>query len=359
MKERKFKMKRKLLLLLCAATCVLSLLTACEKDKETGSQGNGNSNVKKESSEEQAENQKTLSSVFSMDNNAIWYFVDTSESNTKNLGKDSYPDEYYIFSDGELTYYYFSDETVPYSLGELSQMTDDEIITALESMSSESPDNSNRQSERLEACNQTIALMEQVSEYSEQIDSMLPTYGLSGTVSDAKALLEQCKSILESTNESDTGTTYSLKGFALYTDSTGNNVLSEDIAYGYIRSLSPSDRVNFDFEGFNDELSHVLSALENQETDIEQLMILLAPLCNVENQGDIILEGDQAKHISYIEDISGGLTNAQVYDSYFGGYRCKDGYLVTKTDEKTTFVLDSLDTPNIVIDPKSDDWVEE
>lgn len=357
-------MKRKLLLLLCAATCLL-LLTACGKDKETGGEGIGK--------------QKTLSSVFSMDNNAIWYFVDTSESHTKNLGKDSYPHEYYIFNNGELTYYYFSDETVPYSLGELSQMTDEEIITALESMSSESPDNSNRQSERLEACNQTIALMEQISEYSEQIDSMLPLYGYSGTVSDAKALLEQCKSILESTNENDTGTTDSLKGFALYTDSTGNNVLSENIAYGYIRSLNPSDRVNFDFEGFNEALSATLEELEvnlaemeeyyeNHQDDsyryedekriMEPLVLLMAPLCDVENQGDIIRE-EQTERISYIEDISSGLTNAQVYDSYYGGYRCKDGYLVTRTDENTIFVLDSLDTPNIEIDPKSDDWVEE
>lgn len=357
-------MKRKLLLLLCAATCVL-LLTACGKDKETGGEGIGK--------------QKTLSSVFSMDNNAIWYFVDTSESSKKNLGKDSYPDEYYIFNNGELTYYYFSDETVPYSLGELSQMTDEEIITLLESMSNESSDNSNRQSEKLEACNQTIALMEQVSEYSEQIDSMLPLHGYSGTVSDAKALLEQCKGILESTNESDTGRIYSLKGFALYTDSTGNNVMSEDIAYGYIRSLSPSDRVNFDFEGFNEALSATLEELEvnlaemeeyyeNLQDDsyqyedeqrlMEPLMLLMTDLCDVENQGNIIWE-EQAEGISYIEDISGGLTNTQVYDSYYGGYRCKDGYLVTKTDEKTTFVLDNLDTPNIVIDPKSDDWVEE
>lgn len=352
-------MKRKLLLLLCAAMCVLSLLTACGKDKETGGQGNGNSNVKKESGEEQAENQKTLSSVFSTDNNAIWYFVDTSESHTKNLGKDSYPHEYYIFNNGELTYYGFADETVPYSLGELSQMTDAEIITALEAIRNESSDDSDTQSKELEACNQTIALMEQVSEYSEQIDSMLPEYGISGTVSDAKALLEQCKSILESTNESDTGITDSLKGFALYTDSTGNNVLSEDIAYGYIRSLSPSGRVDFNFEEFNGSLS---SVFENYGDDIQSLTgtlaHLLAPLCDVENQGDIIRE-EQTERISYIEDISSGLTNAQVYDSYYGGYRCKDGYLVTRTDENTIFVLDSLDTPNIVIDPKSDDWVEE
>lgn len=351
-------MKRKLLLLLCVVTCLLSLLTACGKDKETGSQGNGNSNAKKESSEEQAENQKTLSSVFSTDNNAIWYFVDTSESSTKNLGKDSYPYDYYIFNNGELTYYSFSEATVPYSLGELSQMTDEEIITALEAIRSESSNNSDGQSKKLEECNQTIALMEQVSEYSEQINSMLPEFGISGTFSDAKAHLEQCKSILESTNESDTGTTYSLKGFALYTDSTGNNVLSEDIAYGYIRSLSPTGRVNFDFEGFNEELSYVLEHDGYQEIDIEWLTQLLMPLCDVENQGDIIRE-EQAEGISYIEDISGGLTNAQVYDSYYGGYRCKDGYLVTRTDENTIFVLDSLDTPNIVIDPKSDDWMEE
>ena len=343
-------MKRKLLLLLCATTCLLSLLTACGKDTQTDGQSNGNTNVKEESSEGQAENQETLSSAFSIDKNAIWYFIDTSESGTKSLGKDSYPRRYYIFQNGTLAVYGFADETVPYSLGELSKMTDEEIIAALESTRTSNSDNSNSE---LEICNQAIASVEKLSGYSEQVNDLLAEYGASYTISELKEYLEQYKNLLETASDSDTTRTYSLEGYALYTDSTGNNVVTEGIAYSYdFQDNSAHINVNgiidldyiFDDEGYpdiNDRLSRCVSYL------VWELSISEIPSIGI-----------AGTNVVYIEDISSGLQNAQVYDAWFGGYRCENGYLVTRTEENTKFVFDSLDTPNVMIDPKSD-WAKE
>ena len=350
-------MKRKLLLLLCATTCSLALLTACGKGTETGSQSNGSSNANMESNEVQDENQKTLSSAFSTDSNVIWYLVDSSGNVAKTLGKDSRPDDYFVFQNGMLTVYQFADEWEPYTLGELSQMSDDEIITALATKVSEKSDYS---SQKLEECNQAIAYVEQVSEYSEQIDSRLPEYGVSGTVSNAKDFLEQCKNILESTTTDDGVKTYKLKNFALYTDSTGNNVISEGIAYEYIHSVNPLDSMGLNFTSLNNDISSILSSVKENSIDqgegIDQLTGILMPLCDSESQS--ILTETKKNEVIYIKEISSSITNAQVYDAYFGGYKCKDGYLVTRTDENTNFVLDDLDTPNVVIDPKSSDWAE-
>lgn len=342
-------MKRKLLLLLCATTCLLSLLTACGKNTQTDGQSNGNINVKEERSEGQAENQKTLSSVFSTDKNAIWYFIDTSESSTKSLGKDSYPREYYIFQNGTLAVYGFADETVPYSLGQLSKMTDEEIIVALESTRSSNSDNSNSE---LEICNQAIASVEKLSGYSEQVNDLLAEIGASYTISELKEYLEKYKNLLETASDSDTTNTYSLEGYAIYTDSTGNNVVTEDIAYSYNHQ---NNSVEIDVNGII-ALGYVF---DNGGYDInERLGSCVEYLVEGLSIHEIPQIGYDVTGFVYIEDISSGLQNAQVYDAYFGGYRCENGYLVTRTEENTKFILDSLDTPNVMIDPKSN-WAEE
>lgn len=390
---------RKLWKFMSVALCGAMLLTGCgNSGSEKDSGGFGKNKITEQS----------LSSAFSTDNDTIWYFIDTSESH-KALGKDSYPSKYFISNNGEFTYYSFANEKVPYSLGELSQMTDDEIIEALES--TKSSDSSDTET-KIALCNQAIDTVDQVaSEYSD-IDDRLSDYGESYTISEIREGLEKYKNYLETTGENDTINEYGLESYALYTDSTGNNVMTEGIAYSNTYTVQVVSDADSDLEYIRDVIDNVESYI-NEEIKVKCAEDILNDVFSSypeyadsftlpDEIVDEMIEGnDDAynaymedaadcaadwmlaemiasglashakqfmvddfspisnKKFSYVRDIQTGLQNAQVYDSWYGGYRCEDGYLVTRTDENVNFVLDSLDTPNAVIDPKSDNWGEE
>ena len=117
-------MKKKLVLLMAGVLCV-SALTACggAKDKDTVSESI--ETTESSSTEELLSSAKeyTLSEAFSPESGYIWYYIDDTYQ-----GKDAYINYVYTFEDGSFKKY---DTEGKLTLGTVSKMTDDEILSKL------------------------------------------------------------------------------------------------------------------------------------------------------------------------------------------------------------------------------------
>lgn len=341
-------------------------LAACGSKEDNGNgtkEGNGNRR-----DEEQVE-EYALSECFSTDCDSIWYLTQNDAK-----GKDSEVDCIFVSSGGTMHIYDVDD----YKLGDFSQMTDEEIISMLEADENASIQPFTEKAETdIARCDELIANLPDTMEFNE--------FGFSGIISgfeNIKTALQAYRDSISSLLDVDVIGENDLSDvqYAVYTDSTGNNVSDEKIEVSYTYYSFHHGETSFleDLEGMRTLYEQRLQGAEWSDVDDDSLIVMASGpnFQYTEVTGDVYelnLTGindevmDDAQYSinkedrsEKIENITTGLSTFQVYDSYYGGYYC-EGYeqcLITRTALDSRFILDDLNTDNIMIDP-DEGWHEE
>lgn len=362
-------MKKKYFKRLVTVTLAIILsLSMCACGKNDGS----TINEKKENA---------ASSCFSTDTNAIWYYIEPDNGYV--IGKDMEVEQAYVFADGKCNRY---DVNGAYTLGELSQISDEEIIAMLEENCSFPIDSGSIIGEK-EACEQILA-----SEYMEDCTINYPleskygykpqeqfTYSFEN-MSVVKEAIEKYKNELDEVIDNRGNVTEAACTLAIYTDSTGNNTSYEEVVFEYtpIRSCGAASTLAEGLSDIEQDFWAALYVLNNldeyitynteyydvedlesgfNEYDLLEIVELFGGLPSKyiieECAIDAIIKDTKSDKIVLINGMDGSTGNAQVYDSYYGGFLCEGyNYLLTRTGENTSFKLDEVGTEGIAVDPK-------
>ncbi|MCM1208211.1 MAG: hypothetical protein NC309_04740 [Ruminococcus sp.] len=355
------------------ALCGAMLLTGCGKNNEKD-----NGKKVKESLEEKMVKEYTLSENFSTRDNAIWYLT---ENDAK--GKDSEVICVFVSKGG--TMYRYSNDN--YTLGDFANMTDEEIISMLETAKTEM--------EQSKAASFTESLESDIARCDTLINNLPDTIefydyevswvysGFENVKARLQAYRDSLSALLESSAEINNTSDFMNLSYAVYTDSTGNTVVSEELQ-GTYNSCSY-------YNGDVDFLTYMETLYEKYQAYVSGNYVendydnsLVTALANAEFYGgyeEVNFERDDGKvevnitgwhsvgdseedeipyHVEIqendykIDEIKTGLSVFQVYDSYYGGYYCDDNEkcLITRTMENSVFKLDDVNSKNVMVDPK-------
>lgn len=325
----------------------------------------------------------TMSEAFGQKGTHIWYMV---EEMGGSIGKDSNVTTIYVVQDGQVQVYDYS-----FSLGELAQLTDEEILEKLAEKAAETEERDRETvKEALEIAE--LALAEPwfdgvfLSPYTDE--GFFCFYDFSA----CKAEYEQYKTDLENYEWTVPGGSYNL---CIYTDSTDTKTATEAVKFENTASAIPQYRT-IEFEivdgqiycnHYNGELSSYYGfggLLEGnygyEEADpptpnMEQIKEILERDLTAENWE---LSFEFIEFVPYEDShytspepsgsghkyIATGPVNApedgiQVYTSFYNGFSVggdgsrRDGSLITRIDGKVNFLLDEAGTKGIVLDDKN------
>lgn len=355
-------MKKKTFKRLVAVMLVLIMtmgMWACGKTESNSDNGLENENQKDIEAEEY-----TLSSSFSTDSDSIWYYIKDDET----LGKDATISKAFVFKDGEFKIYNFTSEK-PYTLGDFAQMMDEEIIQKLEEYQLQ-------EKEKVQARVDELKRYYDILLQSGMLDA--PVYALregdantriSYDFTAIKADVENNRNELDSFIYPESEDTYQL---AIYTDSTGNKTSTESIKYGGLVEVRHArDLINAINEERFDDKTWLDDYDINAEEENDLFYYFFSRLCDInESKGsdsnfyDMYTMGqfnvdmysayisDTIDEVVIVNGIDATRGSIQVYDSYYGGYFCEDGKLITRSENTVNFKLDDVGTEGIEVDPK-------
>lgn len=382
-------MRKKLSLAMAAILC-LSALTACGGTKDTAS----DSTQKTESSSKgglfSSAKEYTLSEAFSPESGYIWYYIDDTYQ-----GKDAYINCVYTFEDGSFKKYSINGKL---TLGTVSKMTDDEILSKLHD--EYEPEYGARNAEELPE------LIESVKTDKEIIDKIIETHPSpdehpfywnsnmireetyseylaseigkkSPTIEDLMNKLTQVSDRLESWSEDELPNVEGIPfeyELQIYSDSTGNAVdhmvlnVADNASGNYFpgKLLKISNRIANDYETRIDDDSKI---------HWEDIFVSLSyDLSDVYDYSDDLLTASDSiikyKSDNYNDEreLYSSLSEpVEVYDSFYNGYmvgQSSQKALVCRCDKDTTFTFDTIGTDGIVVDPddsrqSAEDYIEE
>lgn len=405
----KKQMKRMITLVLAVVLAIS--MCACESNENDNS-GESAATTKKAGTEKLSE-KKPNSAIdcFSGEINGIWYYIEPDNGYV--IGKDMKVEKAYVFEDGKCNRYRVDGD---YTLGDLSKMTDEEIVEMLEAeAASQATTDSAMEEIKAEkaACEELLA--------SGYLDDFSITYDYNWSVpyytfttenmAVVKEALENYKNELDEVLNNGVDTTQAECSLAIYTDSTGNNTAYETVTFNYPRTysvdiaqrmLSSLSQLNekeyamdgaMMFDGLKDYINYNIETNVN-DTEIlgfltergyteeelgimlEEVLWALAEGMYAEEDLNVMLEktGGMLTENYIVEDCNIGLSNetsvdsislvngmggdgdfdnAQVYDSYYSGFLCEGyNYLLTRSGARTAFELDAVGTEGIAVDPE-------
>ncbi len=316
----------------------------------------------------------TLSEAFGQKGTHIWYMV---EEMGGNIGKDSSIREIFVVQDGQVQAYNYS-----CSLGELAQLTDEEILEKLDEKAAEMEERTKEPlKEALEIANLALAQpwFEGLDWRWDEGEGLYFFYDFSAW----KTEYEQYKTDLENYQQAVPGSYH----LCIYTDSTGTKTATEAIKFDNTLFEMPECRdpkfeiIDGQICCFEGGIKFMGESLWESPTDmsvyadpgtenLEQIKEVL--------ERETAADGRPAGFIEYIgidslnilsvgsggyKYIATGPVNApedgiQVYTSFYNGFSVggdgswRDGSLITRVDGKVNFLLDEAGTKGIVMDDK-------
>lgn len=360
-------MKRKYLKSMVAAALAASMtlsLCACGK---TVRDGDGESKISKETKEEKTE--YTLSECFSKEGTNIWYYIDDEYS----LGKDARITAVYVFEDGSLIKHSVSGyDGYGYKLGDIAQMSDEEIIAELENV------NQTKQQERLQKLEKDIAVAEAALAQGFLDQPFTQQDGVRTVWADVTKYKSEFEKYLADLKQYDCtqlwkyadlnlrGVLGPVKGdyeLAIYTDSTGNHTDYEKLKFNYYHALYPNSVISFYRAGdsrlfdSNDDSIHMSTA---DLTHICEYKFEPIDSCYVNDYytltENITYKSAEVEYETAELRFTGALirnvAGVEVYDSNYGGYNCSGGFFITRIENPTTFKLDDVGAEGIEVDPE-------
>ena len=352
-------MKKKLLIALTGVMMLASFSACGEKEEaattiESGAVAKSDSVEQPDNSDKKDKEAFTLSEAFNPSAGNIWYFVQE-----QSYGKDAGVKQAYLFEDGKLYVYDLDGKT----LGDIAQMTDEEVISMLHTEGYISDMGEGGYTEGMldkvaeEGCNILPDIYTKVSEdlpnYSDVKATIFDGYDKIAEI-DCRYGIEFYKTIadiISKTNPKDIcyDSDYSL---GINTDSTGNSVDTMFIQVHRFEGLN--NLILCELMGQNDIVE---SHLEYTTTDYFSAINYMITQYDIDVNN--VSSFDPCVRVPEEEliKIYAPLENpVQVYDSYFNGFSSDFGGMqaafVTKCDESTTFALDSMGTDGIEIDPE-------
>lgn len=153
---------------------------------------------------------------------------------------------------------------------------------------------------------------------------------------------------------------------AIYTDSTGNKAYREAIVYSYqyIKNISTLKSLSKYADDSLDMTPSKICSNIGELFDIDQNMLVdskartFTKPITAKAMKDInilkIATAQSTDDIIAIGAINPPTNAIQIYNSQYDGFICEDGQLITKIDSKQNYVLDSVGTDGIEVDPKGD-----
>lgn len=299
----------------------------------------------------------TLSGSFSPKNDAIWYYVDAEDE----VGKDTKISKAMVFRDGKFKVY--TNTKDDFTLGYTAQTSDDEVITKLEEDKKEKEVKMKAYLDKAKAGSDTILASGVFDGDQQRSASDGVTYNFSAD----KGIFDTISKSLVSYTIPEPG--QEIK-FGVYTDSSGNAVDGEIIAFRDVQiSVFPS---------LYNQLGKVVDVTYTPST----MIALMTQFLDVDSFGGVVNKSNGlGSNIlpTGTEDITKPMslvcpectttievTNAldptrgaiKVYDTTYTGYLCDGDLLLTNADGKS-FVMDDLKKEGLVIDPKDDDLFKE
>ncbi len=369
-----------------ATLMATTILTGCDNTTEAeGAAGTGTTGGAPMSAGNPKATKKgtyTLSEALGQKGTHIWYFTKDMGGS---IGKDSNVETIYVVQDGQVQVYDYS-----FSLGELAQLTDEEILEKLAEKAAETEEK-DRQTvkEALEIAELALAepWFDGVVLSPHMGDGFFCLYDFSA----CKAEYEQYKTDLENYEWTVPGDSYSL---CIFTDSTGTKTATEAVKFGSTASMIPqykdiefkisdgqiycdyyeSHLESYDCYGGLREGNHVYEEADPPTPNMEQIKEILENNITAEYweySFEFIEFVPYKDHYYTSPDPSSswhkytatGPVNApedgiQVYTSFYNGFAVEgngsrnDGSLITKVDGKVKFLLDEAGTKGIVMDDK-------
>ena len=335
------------------ALCMTIGLCACGKAQSSSS------GVKAD----KASKETTLSKCFSNDSNSIWYYIDKDDIEN-GVGKDSKILYAYVLKDGKCKRYDINSNK--YTVGDFAQKSDDEIIQTLQETEKENTDKIEKQiSDAKKGCDKLLA-----SGVFDNIINLPDTeYGMKGTIkydfTGVKKSMEQISEELDSLTYPENQEDFKM---AIYTDSTGNKTYREAIVYNYqyienistLESLSKyaDDSLDMTPSKICNKLGGLFVIDENMLVNSKAATFTKPITAKAMKDMNIfkIVTSKSKDDMIVIGAINPPTNAMQIYNSQYDGFICKDGQLITRIDSKQNYVLDSVGTDGIEVDPKGSDF---
>lgn len=329
-------MKKRILALVLAMVTSLSLV-ACGGNSTEKSTENANAG-KAETEQVEDDGTTYFSEFFTTDKNRICYELWNDEG-----GKDSEIKQVYVFQDGKAWMYPLRDLQIDIRMGDVAQMTDEEILTLLDEKLQEVLD------KEIEACNKVLSMNIYSDFYFDGDEDYLCT-----GMDVVKAGIEKYKGTLENF---DAKVNFAISDivYEVYTDDTGNYV-DYEIARWTQKNCDASTI------GF---MQYVLRDAQD-EAGVQRWLVMEEGGVNITTEdgstfGNIIEyevrlnDGTEniGREIRYAHRSALYSGDQEIYDSSYGGYYIDNADVLISRNiaEDNLYEIDTKDTADFV-DPK-------